>query len=429
MKRYILIFFIFATTTIWGEDAYQPSKENLQAREAFQDSKFGLFLHWGIYSVLGKGEWVMEKDKMSILDYELLALRFNPKNFDPAAWVRLAKTAGMKYIVITSKHHDGFAMWGTKQSLWNIVDATPYGKDVLKMLADECHLQGIRLFFYHSHLDWNSSQYYPLGWTGHYSDRGGIGNFNAYLDYMDAQLQELLTGYGEIGGIWFDGLWDKPQANWRLHQTYSLIHRLQPATLVGNNHHLPPFPGEDFQMFEKDLPGQKTQFFNQEAELGVLPLETCDTMNDSWGYNSKDKQFKSTKQLIHYLVKAAGNNSNFLLNVGPRRDGTIQPEFVERLTEMGDWLKKYGDSIYGTRGGPIEPKPWGVTTCKENKVYIHILDWQDEFLLIPEIASMTHARFWPNGPQVAVKYTEYGSLLEIPTSVRDPIDTIIEFER
>ncbi|MCL4852674.1 MAG: alpha-L-fucosidase, partial [Bryobacteraceae bacterium] len=202
------------------------------------------------------------------------------------------------------------------------VDATPYGKDPLKMLADECRRQGIKLFFYHSQLDWHHPDYYPLGRTGHASGRPAGGDFNRYLDYMDRQLRELLTGYGEIGGIWFDGWWDKPDADWRLDKTYSLIHSLQPAALVGSNHHRKPFDGEDFQMFEKDLPGQNTTGFSGESEIGNLPLETCDTINGAWGYNKNDKRFKSSQQLIQYLVKSAGHNANFLLNVGPTPEGT-----------------------------------------------------------------------------------------------------------
>jgi len=272
-------------TLIVGEQSYQPTEQNLQSREWFRDSKFGLFIHWGPYSVLEKGEWVLEKSKMSLEDYEKQAVsKFNPTQFDPAAWVALAKDAGMKYITITSRHHDGFAMWATQQNDWNVVNASPYGSDILKLFADECHRQGIKLFLYYSQLDWHHSDYFPLGMTGHYSGRPMSGNFNNYLDYMDAQLTELLIGYGDIAGIWFDGMWDKPAADWRLKQTYSLIHQLQPAALVGSNHHMTPFDGEDFQMFEKDLPGQFTQGFNSESTaISSLPLETCETINNSWG--------------------------------------------------------------------------------------------------------------------------------------------------
>jgi alpha-L-fucosidase len=191
---------------------------------------------------------------------------------------------------------------------------------------------------------------------------------------MDKQLEELLTGYGELGGIWFDGWWDKPEADWRLGKTYGLIHRLQPAALVGANHHRRPFPGEDFQMFEKDLPGHNTAGFNEQSELGELPFEMCDTINNSWGYNKTDGRHKSTKQLVQLLVKAAGYDANFLLNVGPRPDGTIQPEHVSRLAEVGQWLQKNGETIYGTRGGPLPPRPWGVTTRKGDRVFVHVLD-------------------------------------------------------
>jgi len=232
MKNRVLLFLLIAATAF--AQSYKPAPENLEARKWFQDAKFGMFIHWGVYSVLEDGEWVMNNRKIPISEYEKLPPKFNPTKFDAAEWVSLAKNAGMKYITITSKHHDGFAMWATKQSKWNIVDATPYGKDPLKMLADECRRQGIKLFFYHSQLDWHHPDYYPLGRTGHASGRFPGGDFNRYLDYMDRQLRELLTGYGEIGGIWFDGWWDKPDADWRLDKTYSLIHSLQPAALVGS---------------------------------------------------------------------------------------------------------------------------------------------------------------------------------------------------
>jgi alpha-L-fucosidase len=408
---------------------YVPHASNVKARQWFQDAKFGLFIHWGVYSVLGKGEWVMNNDKMTIAQYEPLAPKFNPVKYDPAAWVALAKAAGQKYITITSKHHDGFAMWGTKQNKWNIVDATPYGKDALKPLADECRRQGVKLFFYHSHLDWHHPDYYPRGRTGLASARPESGDFIRYLDFMDAQLSELLTGYGEIAGIWFDGIWDKKGAEWRLRQTYDLIHKHQPHALIGNNHHLAPFEGEDFQMFEKDLPGQNTAGFNEESKIGALPLETCDTINVAWGYNSADRRFKSTKQLIHYLVKAAGMNANFLLNVGPKPDGTIQDEFVTRLKEIGQWMSKYGESIYGTRGGPISPRPWGAMTQKKGVVYAHLLDWPDQALVIPHLPMpVKSAKLMGSNQAVPMKDVDNGHLLQIPMAGRDPIDTVIAIE-
>src|SRR5579862_7365578 len=234
MRRLFLLALLLSAAA--AAQTYQPADSNLQARTWFQDAKFGMFIHWGVYSVLGKGEWVMNNDKIPVSEYEKLAPQFNPTEFNAAEWVSLAKAAGMKYITITSKHHDGFAMFATKQNKWNIVDATPYAKDPLKMLADECHKQGIKLFFYHSQLDWHNPDYFPLGRTGHSAGRPSGGNWNRYLDYMDAQLTELLTNYGDVAGIWFDGMWDKPDADWQLARTYSLIHKLQPAALVGSNH-------------------------------------------------------------------------------------------------------------------------------------------------------------------------------------------------
>ncbi len=422
MKKLSLIVILAFTAQA---QTYKPSPENLKAREWFQDNKFGLFIHWGVYSVLGKGEWVMNNDKMSITEYEKLPPRFNPTEFNPAEWVSMAKNAGMKYITITSKHHDGFAMWGTKQGNWDIVDRTPYKRDPLKMLAEECRRQGIKLFFYYSQLDWHHPDYYPLGRTGHASGRPEGGNFDRYLDYMNAQLRELLTGYGPVGGVWFDGMWDKPNANWHLDKTYGLIHGLQPAALVGSNHHLKPFAGEDFQMFEKDLPGGKNSEFNAKSEIGALPLETCETINIAWGYNSSDKKFKSTKQLVQYLVKAAGNNANFLLNVGPMPNGKIQPEFTQRLHEIGEWMQKNGESVYGTRGGPITPRSWGVTTRKAGKIYIHVLDWQDDVLALPKLAGVRSASLLASGKPVELKELTGSTVLRFPGPERDPMDTVI----
>ncbi len=421
---------LLSASPLAGAEKYEPSTANLAAREWFQNAKFGMFIHWGVYSVLGDGEWVMNNRKIAIHEYENLPSFFNPIEYDPAEWVALAKAAGVKYITITSKHHDGFAMFDTKQSDWNIVKRTPYKKDALKMLADECHRQGIKLFFYHSQLDWHNTDYFPRGKTGSTAGRPQSGDWYKYLDYMDAQLRELLTNYGEIGGIWFDGMWDKPDADWRLSRTYKLIHDLQPQALVGSNHHETPFPGEDFQMFEKDLPGQNTAGFNQTGVISnELPLETCETINTAWGYNINDTRYKSTRDLIQYLVRAAGQNANFLLNIGPMPNGKIQPEFAERLKGIGTWLSQYGDSVYGTRGGPIGPRPWGVTTQKSNKVYVHILNWSDSSLLLPAFAHpVKSANFMKDGSKAEFTQNQYGVLLKIPASVRNENDTIAVLE-
>jgi alpha-L-fucosidase len=426
MKRTLLAIAALAVSVpLLGQTGYQPSATNLAAREWFQDARFGMFVHWGVYSVLGDGEWVMNNRKIPVADYEKLPAFFNPISFDAAQWVSLAKAAGMKYITITSKHHDGFAMFDSKVSDYNIVARTPYKKDPMKALADECRRQGLKLFFYYSQLDWHNPDYYPRGNTGHDAGRPDSGSWPRYLDYMNAQLSELLTNYGDIGGIWFDGWWDRPDADWKLGTTYALIHKLQPQALIGSNHHRRPNPGEDFQMFEKDLPGGHSQSFNSDSEIGSLPLETCETMNGAWGFNITDRRYKSTRELIRYLVRAAGSNANFLLNVGPMPDGRIQPEFVTRLREVGAWTSKYGESIYGTRGGPIPPHPWGVTTRKGNRVYVHVLDPSDASLLLPPLpAAVLSAKLLDGGRAVDFKTGEFGVVLTLPKDL-DPIDTVV----
>lgn len=421
----LLAFVSFST-----QAQYKPTPENLSNREWFQDARFGLFIHWGVYSVLGDGEWVMNNQQIPVSAYEKLPTFFNPTQFDPKEWVQLAKDAGMKYITITSKHHDGFAMWDSKVSDYNVVKRTPYGKDILKMLADECQRQGMKLFFYHSQLDWHHPDYFPRGNTGRdYTGRPENGDWFKYLDYMDAQLAELLTNYGDIAGIWFDGMWDKKDADWRLEKTYKLIHGLQPGALVGSNHHRTPYPGEDFQMFEKDLPGHNTTGFAPEQTVGSLPKETCETINNSWGFHLKDNRHKSRKDLIQYLVKAAGYDANFLLNVGPMPNGKIQPEHADRLRQVGAWLKKNGETIYGTRGGPLTPRDWGVTTHAGNKVYVHILKWYDESLVIPSWGKkVRRARLFSDKTPLKFVENEFGITLRIPKDRFDQVDTIVELE-
>jgi len=429
MIRKLAVLVLVLSAVVVAQSNYPPSPENLAARQWYQDARFGMFIHWGVYSVLADGEWVMEQRPLTVGQYEKLPAQFNPQKFDAAAWVALAKAAGMKYITITSRHHDGFSMFDTKQTDYNIVKRTPYGRDPLKQLADECHRQGIKLFFYYSQLDWHNPDYFPRGRTGHRTGRPESGDWNRYLDFMNAQLRELLTNYGEIGGIWFDGMWDKPDADWQLQRTYSMIHQLQPAALIIPNHHKLPLPGEDVQTFEKDLPGQNTTGFGG-AAVSQLPLEMSETMNRSWGFNISDSNYKSTRELIRYLVRAAGNNANFLLNVGPMPNGEIQPEFVDRLHEMGAWTAKYGESIYGTRGGPVAPAVWGVTTQKGNTVYVHVLDWAGPSLTLPTLGKkVKSAKMLDTGAAVEFREDGYGLQLKVPEGKGDEVDRVVVVER
>ena len=407
-----------------GADAIPA--ERLAAREWYRDAKFGLFVHWGVYSQLAQGEWVMQNRSLPVSTYEWLASAFNPIKFDAREWVALAKAAGMRYITITSRHHDGFSMFATKATSYNIVDWTPYKRDPLKALADECQRQGLKLFFYYSQLDWHHPDFFPRGNTGKAAGRPESGDWTRYLDFMDRQLTELLTNYGPLGGIWFDGMWDKPDADWRLDRTYALIHRLQPAALIVPNHHKAPLAGEDVQTFEQDLPGANTAGFNTK-DIGTLPLETSLTMNGAWGFNITDRNFKSVRDLIGYLVKAAGNGANLLLNIGPRPDGTIQPEAVERLKSIGQWLTTYGTSIYGTRGGPIAPQKWGVTTRRGDTVFVHVLDGTVTTLSLPPIgARVVTATMLATGARVTIADSPDGLTLTLPpASAADPDRVVV----
>lgn len=403
---------------------YTPTAENLAAREAFRDMKFGIFIHWGIYAMTAQGEWYMQTQRLPRDEYSLLASGFYPSRYDAAEWVSAIKSSGAKYICFTSRHHDGFSMFDTAESDYNIVDATPFGRDVVKELANECHKQGIALHFYYSHLDWYRDDY-PATHTGLYSGRDPKkADWPSYYRFMNRQLTELLTQYGPIGAIWFDGWWDKPKHDWQLEEQYALIHRLQPSCLIGNNHHTEPFPGEDIQIFERDLPGENKAGYSGQA-VSPLPLESCETMNGMWGYRIWDRNYKSTKEIIHLLVRAAGKNANLLLNIGPQPNGELPAASLERLREIGEWFKLYGPTIYGTRGGEVVSREWGTTTRKDNKIYVHILDLQDKALFVQESGRVKSAKMFVGGAEVAFRQLPQGVLLtldELPTD----IDVVVE---
>ena len=405
---------------------YVPTAENLKAREEFQDNKFGIFLHWGLYSMLAQGEWYMTNRDIDWREYEKLASGFYPSRFNAAEWVAAIKASGAKYICFTSRHHEGFSMFDTEYSDFNIVDATPFKRDVIKELADECHKQGIKLHFYYSHLDWRRDDY-PQGRTGRGTGRPeGHGDWPHYFEFMNNQLTELLTNYGPVGAIWFDGFWDQPaDFDWQSAEQYALIHSLQPSCLVGNNHHTTPYPGEDIQIFERDHPGENSAGLSGQ-DISALPLETCQTMNGMWGYKIQDQNYKSTKELIRYLVGAAGKNANLLLNVGPQPNGELPAVAVQRLKEIGEWMKVYGETIYGTRGGDVAPHPWGVSTRKGNRLFIHILDLADDGLYLPLDAKVTGAKVFVDGTKVEYRQDKGGGVLLKLPKVPDEIDYVIE---
>lgn len=355
-------------------------------------------------------------------EYEKAASAFYPARFDAEAWVKAFKDAGARYITFTTRHHDGFSMFHTEESDFNIVDATPYGRDVLKMLAEECHKQDIMLNLYYSHLDWRREDY-PMGRTGRGTHRDASkANWTTYYRFMNNQLTELLTRYGKIGAIWFDGFWDHDQDSipfdWQLEQQYQLIHKLQPACLVGNNHHVDVHPGEDIQIFERDVPGQNTAGYSGQA-ISRLPLETCQTMNGMWGYKITDQNYKSTDELIRLLVRTSGKGANLLLNIGPQPNGELPATALQRLKEMGAWLRENGESIYGTTAGDIEEQPWGVTTRKNDTLYLHILHCNEKSLHLPLTCKVKSATLL-HGRNVKFKQSKTGVTLlfdEQPTGV------------
>ena len=387
-----ILFFVLLNTITFGQGNnldkgqidYVPTKDNLENREWFRNAHFGMFIHWGVSSALGKEiGWALSGQDID--KYRENIHLFNPKKFDAAAVVKLAKDAGMKYITFTTRHHDSFCMFDTKYSDWSIMN-TPYGKDVLKQLADECKKQEIRLFCYYSLTDFYRADYCQ----GNVKKAVGIKsecNWDEYIQFMKNQLTEILTNYGPIYGIWFDGHWDQVEkiANgrtgnqmrkWHYDGIYKLIHDLQPGCMIVNNHHLSVFPGEDFQTFERDLPGENTGGgYSADAIISKdLPLESNDIIGKSWGYVTGDTIDKSAKELIHLLIKSAGLGANFLLNIGPTPEGEVRPAHRERLLAVGEWLKTYGETIYGTRKSFMKPAGWGVAVEKREKVYLHIID-------------------------------------------------------
>jgi alpha-L-fucosidase len=437
MKLLIHLLLAFSLVSVsQAQPAYQPSPENLAARKWFDSARFGMFIHWGAFSIPGSGEWVMNDRNITFTEYNQLQNIFNPIRFDAKKWVAIAKNAGMQYITLITRHHDGFSDWDTKQSEWKITN-TDWKKDAVKLIAEECQRQGIKLFVYYSLLDWYRSDYqYETGRTGHGTGRTAKSDWNHYIAFMKAQLTELLTQYVPIAGVWFDGYWDqlpndhdkinKPAVDWHLEEIYTLIHQLQPQCLIGNNHHLSPIPGEDFQMFEKDLPGGNSTGFGG-ASVSNLPLETCETINNSWGFNITDTHYKSSTELIQLLIKDAGYGANLLLNIGPLPNGEIQSAFTERLDSMGVWLKKNGYTIYGSHAGYMQPQTWGAITEKGDKVFLHIFKTEGDIFFVKIPYRVKKARMGDRKLRVKKLGDNY-IMIDLKGTSLDPVDTIIQLE-
>jgi alpha-L-fucosidase len=326
----------------------------------FRDARFGMFIHWGLYSVAagewqgrdvpGYGEWIMSRGKIPRDEYAKLASRFNPVKFDADAWVKVAKDAGMRYLVITAKHHDGFCLFDTDTTTYDIVDGTPYGRDVMKELSRACREQGLKFCFYYSIMDW------------HNPDQ--TGDFPTYHSYLQAQVKELLTNYGPLGIMWFDGEWIKQWDQQKGRELEALCRSLQPQIMVNNRVGKRKRDDGDYETPEQTIPAGKIK--------GRL-WETCMTMNGTWGYKRKDHNWKSATDCLRKLVDIASKGGNFLLNVGPTDEGEIPEPSVVRLREMGEWLKVNGEAIYGTGASPYTKHPFdGRCTTRDNTLYVHL---------------------------------------------------------
>jgi alpha-L-fucosidase len=395
----------------------------------YQDVRFGMFVHWGLYSILGRGEWVMHLERIPSKDYRPLAQQFNPTHFNAEEWVSLAADAGQKYMVVTSRHHDGFSMYDTALSDYKVTN-TPFGRDPLAELANVCARRGdVKLGFYSSLLDWNHPAY-------RYRQESGLA-WSDYLDFLHGQVRELCTNFGEIACVWFDGDWPrhaidetnayfKAGGSFEYEKLYDMIHTLQPHAVVSNNRHSAPLPGEDIQGVEQDLPGMNTAGFNT-TEMSSLPLEVCMTINDNWGYARDDHNHKTTRHLVHLLARSASLGANLLLNVGPTPDGEIMPVHAWRLRQMGTWLRLNGTSIYGTRAGVIPPTKETVSTRRGDAHYVHVLnDISDNVTLVGVPAGVQAARLLRDGTPLEMLRRDDKTVLLIPEDVRGPFDTVVE---
>jgi alpha-L-fucosidase len=453
MKKFFVIGFIIVIM-IQFNWAQETSKD--KRMEWWREARFGMFIHWGVYSVLGgvyKGhhmrhggaEWIMNRMKIPVEEYQQYAKKFNPVKYDADAWVKMAKDTGMKYIVITAKHHDGFAMFKTNASKWNIVDATPYGKDVLKPLAAACKKYGIKLGFYYSQAqDWNNPggaaarKVTTEGWlnpdsakidaytkahNGHWDLIQTSKSMSEYIDDVAVpQVKELLTNYGNVTVLW----WDTPvdMTDEYAEKLQSLL-KLQPNIITNNRLKRPNFPG-DTQTPEQKIPTRD--------EMKGKDWETCMTMNGTWGYKSYDHDWKSSKTLIRNLIDIASKGGNYLLNVGPKADGTFPEESIERLKDIGRWMKVNSDAIYATKASPLDSLPWGRCTMKENgdntTLYLFVFDWpNDGKLHVPGLKDkIIFSKLLMNGETLAVDKADGGVIINVPSNAPDDVASVVKLE-
>ena len=405
----------------WQQD-YGVSHE--ERMKWWRDARFGMFIHWGVYSVpagvwdgtnvaRSGAEWIMNRGRIPFADYQKLPAKFDPEKFNAEEWVSIAKNAGMKYIVITSKHHDGFAMFHSQASAFNIYDATPFHRDPLKELADACAKEGIKLGFYYSQAqDWNHPGGAAAG--GHW-DPAQDGDMDKFIDDVDIpQLKELFSNYGKVAVIW----WDTPigMTPERAEKILPLL-KMQPDIISNNRLDSKKITG-DYGTPENKIP------------TNSLPgdWETCMTMNGTWGYRASDNKWKPTETLVRNLVDIASKGGNFLLNVGPTSEGLIPDPSVDRLKEIGAWMKVNGEAIYGTTKSPLKTQPtWGRVTQKGGTLYLHVFDWPtDGKLSVPDLKDkVSSATLLANGTELKTSSDADGVTIQVPAEAPDKISSTI----
>ncbi len=406
----------------------------------WREARFGLFIHWGLYAIpagewngeTDHAEWIRTTARIPLEVYDRFVGRFNPLQFDAEEWVRMAQEAGMKYIVITSKHHDGFCLFDSRATDFDVM-STPFGRDILKELSVACRRAGIKMCWYHSIMDWHHPDYVPRrDWE---TDRTAEGtDFDRYVEYMKSQLAELVGNYGEIGVLWFDGEWESTWNKERGRDLYDFVRRLQPSIIINNR----VGAGRSGMEGMTEDGGYAGDFGTPEQEIPATGLpgvdwETCMTMNDNWGYNKNDHNWKSSRDLIRKLADIASKGGNFLLNVGPTAEGRFPPPSVERLRAIGIWMKTNGDSIYGTQASPFEALEWGRCTQKPipggTRLYLHVFDWPgDGKLVVPGILNSPRRAFLLSDPEsrpLTVGRKEDTIVIGLPGEGPDPDDNVV----
>ncbi len=403
----------------------------------FREARFGMFIHWGLYAqaagqwdgkeTSGAGEWIMNDMQIPDSQYAKLVPQFNPVKFDARQWVALARSAGMKYIVITSKHHEGFGMYPSALTDW-CIKSTPFQRDPLKELAAACQEAGIKLCFYHSIMDWHEPDYLPRKPWNDLANPNA--DFDRYVAYLKGQLKELLTGYGPLGILWFDGQWENTWTYDRGVDLYNYVRSLQPDIIVNNRVSGNPAAGKP----EVGDYGTPEQFIPASGYGPGVDWETCMTMNDTWGFKRQDHNWKSTQTLIRNLIDIASKGGNYLLNVGPTGEGLIPDASIERLQGIGQWMRVNSESIYATTASPFNHQlPWGRCTRKTNgnftTLYFHVFDWPADGLLTVPGLETKPKKVWllrdAKKKSLRAKLTEDGLRITVPKTGPESISTTI----